>query len=175
METQLTLRRNIRCGLYACMSLTLFLVEAQIPLPVPLPGVKLGLANSVTLLVLELERPQDALAVLLVRILLSGLFSGQPVMLLYSLCGGLLSFCGMALLHRILAKELWFVSMIGSVMHIAGQLCMAGLLMQTALVAQYFPILVLFAVPAGIFNGWVTAYVVKHVRQMEQYKKEQEG
>lgn len=162
MQTQLTLRRNIRCGLYACMALTLFLVEAQIPLPVPLPGVKLGLANSITLLVMELERPRDAMAVLLTRIILSGLFCGQPVMLLYSLCGGLLSFCGMLLLHRTLYQNLWFVSMIGSILHIVGQLAMAALLMRTMLVVHYLPMLMLCAVPAGVFNGWVVTYVVRH-------------
>lgn len=166
MQMQSTLRRNIRCGLYACMALTLFLVEAQIPLPVPLPGVKLGLANAVTLLVMELERPRDALAVLLTRIVLSGLFCGQPVMLLYSLCGGLLSYCGMALLHRVLSRNLWFVSMVGSILHIVGQLVMAALLMGTTLVANYFPILVLFAVPAGMFNGWVVTYVAGHARKL---------
>lgn len=166
MRTQLTLRRNIRCGLYACMALTLFLVEAQIPLPVPLPGVKLGLSNSVTLLVMELERPKDALAVLLTRIVLSSLFCGQPVMLLYSLCGGLLSFCGMALLHRALSQDLWFVSMIGSVLHIVGQLAMAALVMQTMIVFHYFPLLALCAVPAGLLNGWVVTYVVAHAKRL---------
>lgn len=160
METRSMHRRNIRCGLYASMALTLFLVEMQIPLPVALPGIKLGLANAVTLLVLILERPRDALAVLLVRTALSALFCGQPMMLLYSLCGGLCSFAVMWLLHRPFARQSWFVSAMGAVAHIVGQLLMAGGLMQSIYVVAYAPVLLCCAVPAGLFNGLVVSYVV---------------
>lgn len=168
MQTQSMLRRNVRCGLYAAMAMTLFLVEAQIPLPIPLPGVKLGLANSVSLLVMVLERPKDAFAVLLTRIVLSGLFCGQPVMLLYSLCGGVLSFCSMALLQSPFRQNLWFVSMVGSVFHIVGQLAMAMLLLRTTVVLHYFPLLLLCAIPAGMFNGWVVGYTVRHVQKIQK-------
>lgn len=170
MQTQLTLRRNIRCGLYACMALTLFLVEAQIPLPIPLPGIKLGLANTVTLFVIRMERTKDAFAVLLVRIVLSALFCGQPMTLLYALCGGMCSFVEMALLHRIFSQNLWFVSALGSVFHIVGQLLMAGILLQSVYVIHYAPILILCAVPAGMLNGWIVSYMVSHVTALRGKK-----
>ena len=87
--THNAIRKMVMLSLYAAIALALFVLEAQIPIPVAIPGVKLGLANVVTLLVLTQYRARDAFAVLVVRILLGSMFGGQMVGFLYSMAGGL--------------------------------------------------------------------------------------
>ena len=113
-----SVKHLVMLALFTTMALTIFVVEAQIPVPVPIPGVKLGLANVITLIVLVVYRPRDAFAVLVLRILLGSIFTGTPVSLLYSLTGGILCFLGMALLCKLLQKKhLWFISIVGAVLH----------------------------------------------------------
>ena len=109
-----SVKHLVMLALFTTMALTIFVVEAQIPVPVPIPGVKLGLANVITLIVLVVYRPRDAFAVLVLRILLGSMFTGTPVSLLYSLTGGVFCFLGMALLCKLLQKKhLWFISIVG--------------------------------------------------------------
>ena len=130
------------------------MVEAQIPVPVPIPGVKLGLANVITLIVLVVYRPRDAFAVLVLRILLGSIFTGTPVSLLYSLTGGILCFLGMALLCKLLQKKhLWFISIVGAVLHNVGQILAAIAAMQSVQVIAYFPFLLVAGCITGFFTG----------------------
>lgn len=145
------------------MALTVFVVEAQIPLPVPVPGIKLGLANIFTLLVLEKFRKRDAFALVLVRIFLGALFIGQITTVIFSLCGGLLSFAGMALmvlwLHN---KYVWFVSVIGAVLHNIGQILAAIFVLNSVQICVFLPFLILAGCITGLFTGFAAAAVLKH-------------
>ena len=85
-------RRLTRAALLTAIALTIFLAEAQLPPPVPIPGIKLGLANIVTVYAMFVLGPRDTLLILLSRIFLGAVFSGQMMTLLYSLGGGLLSY-----------------------------------------------------------------------------------
>ena len=93
-------KRLTRCALLTAIALAIFVLEAQIPIPFPVPGMKLGLSNIITLFALFSFGWKDALAIVVIRILLGNLASGQVMALLYSLGGGLLSFAGMALLRH---------------------------------------------------------------------------
>ncbi len=92
-------------ALFAALALAIYSAESLLPPPIPLPGIKLGLANIITLLVLHLYRARDAAVVLLARVLLAGLLFGQAMSLLYSLCGGLLCFVAMTLASRMLHRH----------------------------------------------------------------------
>lgn len=81
-------RRLTRIAMLTAIALTIFLVEAQIPAPLPVPGVKPGLANIVTVYAMFFLGPVDTLCILLCRIFLGSVLSGQPVTLFYSLGGG---------------------------------------------------------------------------------------
>ena len=98
-------RRLTRLALLTAIALTIFMVEAQIPVPIPIPGVKLGLANIVTVYAVFVLGPWDALSILVVRVFLGAVFSGQMMTLLYSGAGGLLSWLALCLLCRLL--HLW--------------------------------------------------------------------
>lgn len=157
-----SVKHMVMLALFTAIALTIFVVEAQIPVPVPIPGVKLGLANVITLIVLVVYRPRDAFAVLVMRILLGALFTGAPVSIIYSLSGGILCFLGMALLCKLLhRKHLWFISIIGAILHNAGQIAAAMAVMQSVQVIAYFPFLLVTGCITGLFTGLVAGWVIR--------------
>ena len=131
--------RLTQLALLTAVALILFLVEAQIPPLVAIPGVKLGLANIITLVTFYLYGRRDALMVLLVRIFLGSVFSGQMLMMLFSLSGGL--FC-YAVCHNI------------------GQILAAILVLGTADVLWYLPALLISGLISGCFTGLVAGAVL---------------
>lgn len=157
----MTARRLTRNALLTAVALILFTVEAQLPAPVPIPGVKLGLANIVTAWAVCLLGPWDALCILLCRILLGGLFAGNLMVLLYSLTGGLLSFCALLILRRLTSKEqLWICGTLSAVAHNAGQIAAAVFVTASPAVLAYFPFLVVSGMISGLFTGLCAQFLV---------------
>ena len=81
-------RKMVLLALLSAIALTIFMIEAQIPMPIPIPGIKLGLANIVTVFTVFLLGPMSGIAVLLTRIFLGAVFAGNFSTILYSLAGG---------------------------------------------------------------------------------------
>lgn len=157
----MTARRLTRNALLTAVALILFTVEAQLPAPVPIPGVKLGLANIVTAWAVCLLGPLDALCILLCRILLGSLFAGNLMVLLYSLAGGLLSFCALLILRRLTSKEqLWICGTLSAVAHNAGQIAAAVFVTASPAVLAYFPFLVVSGMISGLFTGLCAQFLV---------------
>lgn len=152
-------------ALFTVIALTLFVAESAIPVPVPIPGVKLGLANIITLIVLQFFTLPETLLVLTVRILLSAFFAGQAISLLYSFAGGLLSLFIMALINRFLAGRFLFITGIfGALMHNAGQLGAACLILGSPGVFAYLPFLMISGSITGLFTGLSAHYAVKFLK-----------
>ena len=142
--------KTVYLALLIAQSLALFLFEGMIPLPFLAPGAKLGLANLITLLALyTLSRWQDALLVVLIRIVLATMFGGGPTILMYSLAGGLLSFTVMNLLRRSSRFSILGVSAAGGFAHNLGQLLIASLVIGNPDLLLYLPILG----PCGVLTG----------------------
>ena len=150
------LKKMVFLGILVALAIVVSIVEAQIStLLFIIPGVKLGLANIVTLLVLYLYGERDAFVVLMVRILLVALlYSAMPAPLL-SLAGGLLSFAGMALLKRVKNLSMISVSVAGALLHMVGQIVAAIFVLSTAELLYYLPYMMVISVPTGIFTGIV--------------------
>ena len=145
-------RRLVRLALLVGTGLSLFLLEGLVPLPFLPPGAKLGISNIVTVLALyALPGLWDALSVLLLRVVLSSLLGAGPVMLLYSLGGGLLAFAAMALLRRAGRFSVLGVSAAGGFFHNAGQIAVASLVMESPRLWGYLPILG----ACGLGTGWL--------------------
>ncbi len=160
----MNLKRLCRDAVLTAVALTIFIVELQIPDLLPIPGVKLGLANIVTVTALFTLGPVDALAILLCRILLGSLFSGNMMALVYSLSGGLLSFLVMLLLKKILtAKQLWAASVFAAVAHNLGQILAAVAVTATPSLFIYLPILTVSGVVTGLFTGAAAQFAVKRL------------
>lgn len=155
-------KKLVFLALMTAVSLVIWVIEAQIPAPVPIPGVKLGLASVVTLTVMLLVGKKEALAVLLMRVFLGSLFAGSFSAILFSLAGGLLSWAVMALLVRAFpGKLIWVTSVFGSLAHNAGQLAAAALITKTVSVFSYGPVLALSAIITGVFTGVIAMYLTK--------------
>lgn len=157
----MTARRLTRDALLTAVALILFTVEAQIPAPLPVPGVKLGLANIVTVWAVCLLGPCDALSILLCRVLLGAIFVGNASVLLYSLSGGLLSFCALLLLRRVTTQDqLWICAVFAAIAHNAGQIAAAVFIFRSRAVLAYFPVLAISGAVTGLFTGLCAQFLL---------------
>lgn len=163
----MSVRKMTLLALYATASLAVYAAESMLPPPVPIPGIKPGLANIVTLILLRRYSLRETALVLTARILLSALLFGQAVSLLYSLSGGVLSLLVMFFFSRLFQKRLLFlVGAVGGLTHNLGQLLAAYALTRTAGVWAYLPFLILSGVIAGLFTGtaasWADRFLPSH-------------
>ena len=141
-------------GLLSAIALTIFMVEAQIPPIVPLPGVKLGLANIVTVFTVFALGPRDGALVLFVRIFLGAVFAGNFSTILYSGAGGACAIGVTILLRKVLTpKQLWVAGCIGAMAHSVGQMIAAVLISGTPSLVIYLPVMLLCSIVTGLFTG----------------------
>ena len=158
-------KKLVTLSLLTTIALIIFTVEAQLPPVVPIPGVKIGLANAITLITMVWFGRKEAFAVLMVRIFLGSIFAGAVSGLIYSLAGGILCFFVTAVLIKIFdIKQLWVVSVFGALSHNLGQLVAAAFITSTPQIFGYFPILAVSAVITGAFTGILAYFVVKRGR-----------
>ncbi len=154
-------------ALLTAIALTIFVVENQLPAPVPVPGVKLGLANIITLVTMLLLGKKEAGAVLLVRVLMGAMFAGSPSTLLFSAAGGFLAWLVMCLTVGLFdEKQLWIVSALAGLAHNAGQLLTCALVVKTPGIFAYAPILAVSGVLTGVFTGLAAMYLIRALRNM---------
>lgn len=141
-------------ALLTAIALTIFMVEAQIPPIVPLPGVKLGLANIVTVFAVFALGPGEAASILFCRIFLGAVFAGNFSSIFYSAAGGALAILVTILLRRILThRQLWVAGSIGAVAHSVGQVGMSMLITGTPGIIVYLPPLAGISIITGCFTG----------------------
>ena len=165
------------CAVLAALALGLSTLENLFPvsLIVPLPGVKLGLANIVTVFALyELGAP-EALAILVTRCLLGGLFSGTATALLFSLLGGLCAMGVMILLKRSRRLSVYGVSVGGAAAHNAGQILAAMITLGNTMVVGYLPFLLAVALITGTLTGFVVSLLFRatahlHLTNQSDYR-----
>lgn len=161
-------RRIARLALLTAIALTIFMAEAQIPALTTVPGVKLGLANIVTVYAVFVLGPGDALLVLSGRVFLGAVFSGQPMTLIYSAAGGLLSWCVLCLLRKALTeKQIWLASPVAAVFHNLGQLLAAAAVLRSWAVMAYLPYLIIAAVLAGLFTGLAAQALIRRLDRIK--------
>ena len=161
--------RITRLALLTAIALTIFLAEAQIPALTAVLGVKLGLANIVTVYAMFALGPGDALLVLSARVFLGAVFSGQPMTLIYSAAGGLLSWCVLCLLGRLLTdRQIWLASPVAAIFHNIGQLLAAAAVLRSWSVLAWLPYLVIAAVLAGLFTGMAAQALLRRLERIQK-------
>ena len=163
-------KRIALCAVLTALALALSLAERMIPLEllIPIPGIKLGLANVVTMFALLFLTPREAFAILFCRVTLAALFAGSVTSFAFSLLGGL---CALTttwiLLHR---RESWFslygISAASAAMHNVGQIIAGMVIMQSVNVIAYLPLLLIAAIPMGFLTGGILAVLDKHMAHM---------
>ena len=158
-------RKLALLGLLTAIALTIFMLESQIPSIIPLPGVKLGLANIVTVFAVFALSPKDAILVLSARIFLGAVFSGSFSTIFYSAAGG---FCAILMtigLRKILKQnQLWVAGCLGAVAHSIGQMAMAMALLGTPSLAVYLPVMTAISIITGLFTGLCAQFLVNRGR-----------
>ena len=155
-------KRAATFGLMIALAFTLSYLESLLPINLGIPGVKLGLANLVVVTALYTMKPSEAFIISLIRILLAGLTFGNTYSLIYSLCGGLLSFAVMYLTKKT-KLSISGVSMLGGVSHNIGQILAAAVLMGTSKIMYYLPVLLVSGVITGLLLGLLSKVVVERV------------
>ena len=155
-------KKLVLSAILAAVALGVYVLEAQIPVPVPVPGVKLGLANIVTLVAMALLGRKQAAAILTVRLLLGSMFAGGFSALLYSVAGGVLAYAVMAALLS--AVPFWAVSVLAAIAHNLGQLALSVIVTGTPSLFWYAPALLLAAILTGVFTGLVSQYAIHIAR-----------
>ncbi len=156
---RLTTKQLTVCALLTAMALALSYLENLFPLAlaIPIPGVKLGLANIVTVFALYALGPAQALTVLLARCLLGAMFAGNMNALLFSLLGGLAAMLMMTGLVRLGKFSVYGVSVGGAAAHNCGQTAAAVLTLGNAAPLYYLPILLAVSLVTGTLTGLVAA------------------
>ncbi len=158
------LKKLTTLALYTTLSLIIYAVESAMPPLVPIPGIKSGLANIITLVLLRNASVKDTALVLCARLLLSSLLFGQAISLLYSLAGAFLSVAAMAAINRLLHNRYIFLtSVIGGITHNLGQLLVAYLITKVTGVLLYLPFLILAGMVAGLFTGLCAHFAQKYL------------
>ena len=147
-------RKITLMALLTAIALTIFMIEAQIPALVPIPGIKLGLANIVTVFAVFALGSKEAAMILFVRIFLGAIFAGNFSTILYSGAGGLLAILVTIGLRRILTiKQLWVAGALGAIAHSVGQMAMAVAVTATPGLLAYLPMMIICSIITGIFTG----------------------
>lgn len=166
-------KRVVQGAILVSLALALSYIERFIPLQllVPLPGVKLGLANVVSLVALYHLGGKSAFAVLILRCVMGAVFGGGFTGLLFSLTGGLLSMSVMALSRQCRLFSVYGVSILGAAAHNVGQILAAMVLMRSVYVGMYLPYLLGVALCTGFATGAAGAGVLRILKTVSISQK----
>lgn len=158
-------KHNVILALFVAIAAVLHIVESWIPIPIPVPGAKLGLANIVAVMVIYRYTVKDAFYVTVLRVLLGSLLGGVFIgpSFAMSFCGAITSTAAMAYSYKKWHKKLSIVgiSVIGAATHNIGQIIMASIIVVNVGMIWYLPYLLLLAVPTGIATGCSAYYFLK--------------
>ncbi len=152
-----------RSALLTALALALSYMERFIPLDllVPLPGVKLGLANIVSMMALYFLSFRQGAAILVARCILGSFFGGGLTSLAMSLTGGLLAFLVMAAAKRAGCLSVYGVSVLGAAAHNLGQVAAASVIMGSIYTFCYLPFLLLVALMTGSLTGMLASWLFR--------------
>lgn len=157
-------KRLAELSMLTAVALIIFIVELRLPDLTPIQGVKLGLANIITVYAVYKYTPKEVFLILMSRVILGALFSANFSVILYSMAGALTCLGGMLLLKKIIpVNYLWLCSIMGAVLHNTGQTAMAVILMRTPAAAANYPILIVTGCIAGLFTGVCAQLVLKRL------------
>ena len=150
-------------AILTALALALSYMERLIPLQllIPLPGIKLGLANLVTVFALYTLGTRQTAAILLLRCTLGAAFSSGVLAWLFSVTGGALALVAMVILCRLPALSIYGVCLGGAACHNLGQILAAALWLHTAYVWAYLPFLLLVSLATGALTGFLSARVLQ--------------
>lgn len=157
-------KKSAYLGLLIALAFVFSYVEFLIPINLGIPGVKLGLANLVIIVGIYIIGEKDAFLLSMVRILLVAFTFGNLSAMLYSLAGGVLSYIVMVVAKRLRFLTVKGVSVLGGIFHNVGQILAAMLMLETAELIYYLPVLMITGTVSGMFIGLLAAMVIVRIQ-----------
>lgn len=151
-------------GIFASLAILFGYIETLIPFPFGIPGMKLGLANIMTVTILYLFGTKEAAIVSAVRILVVSMLFGSLYSMLYSLAGAVLSLIVMLLMKRVKQFNITGVSISGGISHNIGQLFVAVLVVSEMRLTSYIPFLIISGAVTGLLNGIISGILVQRLQ-----------
>ena len=162
-------KRLTRMSLLTALALIIFTVEAQIPPLVPIPGVKLGLANIITVYAMFCLGPKDTLCILLCRLFLGSVFAGNMMTIFYSFSGGMLCYLIMLVMRKLVTQQqIWVCSVLGAIGHNIGQITAAVLIARTVQLFVYLPVLLISGMIAGLVTGLAAQFTINRMNKISK-------
>ena len=163
------LKKLTELALLTALALIIFVIELHFPDILPIPGVKLGLANIITVYAIFQYQPSETAMLVACRVILGAICSGNMSALLYSASGAAMCLLGMIIISRFLNPEyLWLCSILGAIFHNIGQILAAMAVMQSMAVLSCLPVLILSGSIAGLFTGLCAQAVLKRMHRTEK-------
>ena len=159
-------RKITICAAYTALGLILGYIESFIVFPIRVPGVRIGLANIVTVMCLYSLGFSYTAVVMLLRVTLSAILFGSPVSFVYSLAGAALALAGMYMAKR-QRFSIYGVSFCGAVLHNIAQTAVAYFMVSSVYIFTYLPVLILVGSFAGIITGFVADIMVRRLGSRE--------
>ena len=157
-------KKITQLSLLTAFALIIFIVELRIPNICPIRGVKLGLANIITVYAVYRFKASETAMLVFSRVILGSFFSGNVSALLYSISGAVFCLVGMLCVRKIIPeKYIWLCSILGAIFHNIGQICTAIVVMKTLAVIVYLPALIFFGCIAGFFTGMCASLIIKRL------------
>ena len=153
-------------GVFTALALIFSYIETLVPLPIAIPGIKIGLANLIIVFALYKLKIGEVTVLSVVRVLLVGALFGSLFSVIYSLAGAIVSLGVMYLLKKTEKFSVIGISMAGGVFHNIGQLIVAGIVLESLSVIYYAPVLLVAGVVTGIVIGIVSNEVIKRLQKV---------
>lgn len=149
-------------------------LESFIPIPIPVPGIKLGLGNIITMIAIVFLSWKDVLFIVLVRSFVVAILTRGVMMLAFSLSGGILSALVMLLLYKKLSKFLSIkgISIAGAITHNTVQIVVASFILGQVVVLYYLPVLLISAVITGLITGSIGEMAINEIKKKEVFTDE---
>lgn len=166
MYTRIPTKKIALCGVLTALAMIFSYIESVIPVPIPVPGIKLGVANIAVITILYVLGVKEAIVINLLRIVLTSLLFGNVNSFLFSISGAALSLTIMVIMKKLDFFSCIGVSVCGGVMHNIGQIIAAVFIMGSEAIVFYLPVLIVSGVFTGVVIGVVSGIVAKHVRKV---------
>lgn len=166
MYTRISTKKIALCGVLTALAMIFSYIESVIPVPIPVPGIKLGVANIAVITILYVLGVKEAIVINLLRIVLTSLLFGNVNSFLFSISGAALSLTTMIIMKKLDFFSCIGVSVCGGVMHNIGQIIAAVFIMGSEAIVFYLPVLIISGVFTGVVIGVVSGIVAKHVRKV---------
>lgn len=156
-------RMTALCGVFIALAMVLSYLESLVPISFAIPGIKLGLANIVTIIALVKIGLKPAIIISVGRVLLSGLLFGNPATIMYSMAGALLSIAVMFIVRKLKLLAITGTSVCGAVAHNLGQLIVAAIVIENTKIFYYMAVLSVSGIIAGVLIGLLAGIIIKNI------------